>query len=315
MSTTESTDKSLRSKKVFTTLANLLGLQTEVKDKTHNNKIILNVSTDEPGRLIGRKGSSLDSMRLIMDRILQREEKGFPNIIIDVEGYEKKPREKRAPRKNDRRDNRQDRSERNEAPAKAKEEAPKAENVKVDAPKTEAKTQAPKQEAKKNDAPKTEAKTQAPKQEAKKNDAPKADAKPQAPKQEAKKNDAPKADKPQPTKQEAKKDDAPKTDKPQPTKQEAKKDDAPKTEAKTQAPKNDAPKKKKPTSRIEQQCRNAAKELKRWGESQHLPPMPEAECFKALDYFKADDEIIALIDEEKSFGAKKRVKLSLKNEA
>ena len=284
--TTESTAKSQKSKKVFTTLASLLGLQTDVKDKVHNNKIILNVSTDEPGRLIGRKGSSLDSMRLIMDRILQREEKGFPNIIIDVEGYEKKPREKRNnKRNNDRRGKRNE--ERNEAPAKAeKEEAPKT-DVKIDPP-VENKEQAPKTEQAK--AP-VEKKEQTPKQEAPKAEAPKA---------EEAKTEQPKTEAPAEKKEEAKSEqtEAPKTEQP---KTEAKKDEKPQQ------------KKKKPTSRIEQQCRNAAKEAKRWGEVVHLPPMPEAECFKALDYFKADEEIIAEIDEEKSFGAKKRVKLSLKD--
>ena len=59
------------------------------------------------------------------------------------------------------------------------------------------------------------------------------------------------------------------------------------------------------------QCRNAAKEVKRWGESTMLPPQAEAECAKVLEYFKNDKDLSAAIDESRSYGDKKRVRISL----
>jgi hypothetical protein len=52
--------------------------------------------------------------------------------------------------------------------------------------------------------------------------------------------------------------------------------------------------------------------VKKWGEDTYLPPMNEGDCFKVLDHFKADKEITAAIDESRTSGDKKRVKLSIK---
>ena len=53
-----STDKSKKGKDVFLTMVGLLGLKAEVKDEIRSKNIVLSVSADEPGRLIGRNGSS-----------------------------------------------------------------------------------------------------------------------------------------------------------------------------------------------------------------------------------------------------------------
>ena len=291
------TKESQNSKQVFNTIINLLGQKAEISDKYTGKHIVLNVTTEEPGRLIGRKGIALNSITHLMNLMLKRESPEHPHVIIDVHGIgedkrERPPRKERSERKpnnrkpNNRKPNNRDGEQANNDAPQAKKDAPKN-----DAPKAaEAKKDAPK-----NDAPKApEAKKEAPK-----NDAPKA----AEAKKEAPKADAPKA--PEATK-EAPKNDAPKAAE---AKKEAPKADAPKApEAKKEAPKKQEPK----LSRLQLECRNAAKEVKKWGDATYLPAMAEAECFKALDNFKNDKEIVATIDESRSNGDKKRVKLALK---
>ncbi len=241
----ENTQECDKSKRVFETVIKLLGQEAEVSPRSTGKNIVLNVTSEDPGRLIGRKGIALNSITHLMNLVLKRENSDHPHIVIDVKGKDEegKPRrEKRKPnnRRNNPRNNR-----------RREDEAPKTEDVAKEA---SDKTEAPKPEAKIAKAtPKVE------------------DVAKEAPKPEAKVEDVAK--------------------------------EAPKQEAKK------APKKK--LSRLEIECRNAAREVKKWGEDTYLPPMNEGDSFKALDYFKNDKEITAAIDESRSSGDKKRVKLTI----
>ena len=251
------TKESQNSKNVFNTIISLLGQKAEISDKYTGKHIVLNVTTEEPGRLIGRKGIALNSITHLMNLMLKRESPEHPHVIIDVHGIgedkrERPPRKEkreRAPRKDNRKDNRNESNEgANSAPA-AKQEASKKDEAPAKQEKSEAKAESTKKKA-------PEAKTETP----------------------AAKQDAPK------------KDEAP----------AAKQEEKPKA------------KPEQKLSRLQLECRNAAKEVKKWGDATYLPAMAEAECFKAIDNFKNDKEIVATIDESRSNGDKKRVKLALK---
>jgi len=50
----------------------------------------IDIKSDEAGRLIGRKGQYLESLELVMNRILRRQfadEPSTPWIVLDVDGY------------------------------------------------------------------------------------------------------------------------------------------------------------------------------------------------------------------------------------
>ena len=74
-----------------------------------------------PGRIIGRKGQALESLQLLVNRMMQKADAEFPHVLIDIDGYSRKPRERRkGPREDrgddgerrERRDSRDNRGER-----------------------------------------------------------------------------------------------------------------------------------------------------------------------------------------------------------
>ncbi len=70
----------------FKQLVSLLGLSTELKSKNERNTIYLHVKTDEPGRIIGRKGQTLNALQHLLNSILLNQKGVFPKVLIDVEG-------------------------------------------------------------------------------------------------------------------------------------------------------------------------------------------------------------------------------------
>lgn len=68
----------------FNQLTSLLGLAAEVNAKTDDKSIFLNVKTEDPGRLIGRNGQTLNSLQHLLNGILLNKGKSFPRVLIDV---------------------------------------------------------------------------------------------------------------------------------------------------------------------------------------------------------------------------------------
>ncbi|MBR2873972.1 MAG: KH domain-containing protein, partial [Lentisphaeria bacterium] len=54
------------------------------------------ISSDDVGRIIGRRGQTLESLQLILNRIVGRDDKEFPLVLLDIDGYAEG---ERAPRK------------------------------------------------------------------------------------------------------------------------------------------------------------------------------------------------------------------------
>ncbi len=70
----------------FKQLVSLLGLSAELQSKNERNTIYLHVKTNEPGRIIGRKGQTLNALQHLLNSILLNQKKVFPKVLIDVEG-------------------------------------------------------------------------------------------------------------------------------------------------------------------------------------------------------------------------------------
>ena len=76
--------------KATTTLATMLdylGLEASVKSHEKNGKIILTATSDDAGRIIGRKGKTLEDLQLLVNKMMQKGDEENPKIIIDVDGY------------------------------------------------------------------------------------------------------------------------------------------------------------------------------------------------------------------------------------
>lgn len=76
-----------KSSKTLSTMLDFLGLDGVVKAEKRPSKINLIVSSEDAGRIIGRKGQSLESLQLLLNRMMQNGSEDFPKIYIDIDGY------------------------------------------------------------------------------------------------------------------------------------------------------------------------------------------------------------------------------------
>jgi len=80
--------------KAATTLATMLdylGLEATIKSKEKNNRIYLTAVSEDAGRIIGRRGKTLEDLQLLINKMTQKGDDSSPKIVIDVDGYSKKP--------------------------------------------------------------------------------------------------------------------------------------------------------------------------------------------------------------------------------
>ncbi|MFW6414290.1 MAG: hypothetical protein ACOCZS_03205 [Verrucomicrobiota bacterium] len=64
-----------------------LGIPAEITGREQNDKIVLDISTSEPGRLIGRKGRSLWYLEYLLNRLAGHGLENPPPVVVDVDGY------------------------------------------------------------------------------------------------------------------------------------------------------------------------------------------------------------------------------------
>lgn len=76
----------------FSEMMSLLGFQIEITDTKQDRAITLFVNTDDPGRLIGRKGKYLESAEHLLNSMLKRDGGEIPRVSIDVDGYDRESR-------------------------------------------------------------------------------------------------------------------------------------------------------------------------------------------------------------------------------
>ena len=76
-----------KSKKILATMLDYLALDGTVKAEGKPGKINLLIASDDAGRIIGRKGQSLESLQTLVNRIMQKGEDPCPKIYIDIDGY------------------------------------------------------------------------------------------------------------------------------------------------------------------------------------------------------------------------------------
>jgi len=79
-----------KAQKTLSTMLDYLGLEAGIKVEGRNSKINLLVASDDAGRIIGRKGQSLESLQLLLNRMLQKANQDFPKVYIDIDGYSSK---------------------------------------------------------------------------------------------------------------------------------------------------------------------------------------------------------------------------------
>ena len=96
---------------VLAHMFDFLGIDANIRVENKPRSVNLYVSTEEPGRVIGHHGKTLENLQLIVNRIMQKTDSEFPKLYIDMEG----PRERRSERRAERPE-RSERPERGERP-------------------------------------------------------------------------------------------------------------------------------------------------------------------------------------------------------
>ena len=71
----------------------LLGIPATVEETVLEDGVLLDVKTEEPGRLIGRQGQTLSDLQYVTNRLLFQQDPSAPKIMVDVSGYRAQARE------------------------------------------------------------------------------------------------------------------------------------------------------------------------------------------------------------------------------
>jgi spoIIIJ-associated protein len=71
----------------------LLGFTATVEEHHLEDGLLLDVKTDDSGRLIGRQGQTLADLQYITNRMLFQQDPSVPKVMVDVSGYRAQARE------------------------------------------------------------------------------------------------------------------------------------------------------------------------------------------------------------------------------
>lgn len=84
---------SAQPKEIVAKLLGTLGFAATIEEHQLEDGLLLDVKTEDAGRLIGRQGQTLADLQYIANRILFQQDKNAPKITVDVGGYRSQARE------------------------------------------------------------------------------------------------------------------------------------------------------------------------------------------------------------------------------
>ncbi len=97
--------------KTLATMFDYLGLNGTFRVEEKGVKLAVKIASEDAGRIIGRKGQTLESLQLVLNRIMFKDNEEFPHVMLDIDGYgrsereprdgEDRPRRERRPRRDD----------------------------------------------------------------------------------------------------------------------------------------------------------------------------------------------------------------------
>jgi spoIIIJ-associated protein len=80
-------------KETLETILTSLGFPATVEEQKLEEGVLLDVKTDDAGRLIGRQGQTLSDLQYITNRLLFQQDASAPKVMVDVGGYRAQARE------------------------------------------------------------------------------------------------------------------------------------------------------------------------------------------------------------------------------
>src|SRR5215475_7859888 len=80
-------------KPILEELLKLLGFTATVEEHSLDQGFLLDVKTEDSGRLIGRQGQTLSDLQYITNRLLFQQDAAAPKVMVDVGGYRAQARD------------------------------------------------------------------------------------------------------------------------------------------------------------------------------------------------------------------------------
>lgn len=80
-------------KETLEKILTLLGFEAAVEEHKLDDGILLDVKTEDAGRLIGRQGQTLTDLQYITNRLLFQQDTAAPKVTVDVGGYRSQARD------------------------------------------------------------------------------------------------------------------------------------------------------------------------------------------------------------------------------
>lgn len=80
-------------KEIVEKLLGSLGFPATVEEHQFDDGLLLDVKTEDSGRLIGRAGQTLSDLQYLTNRILFQQDQNSPKVTVDVGGYRLQARE------------------------------------------------------------------------------------------------------------------------------------------------------------------------------------------------------------------------------
>ena len=74
-------------------ILDLLGFTATIEEHHLEDGLLLDVKTEDSGRLIGRQGQTLSDLQYLTNRLLFQQDPSAPKIMVDVSGYRAQARE------------------------------------------------------------------------------------------------------------------------------------------------------------------------------------------------------------------------------
>lgn len=75
-------------KEILDDILGFLGFVVEIQEsRNESGNAVLQIYTEESGRIIGRDGETLEALQFLVNRLLQAKDKDAPKVIVDCEHY------------------------------------------------------------------------------------------------------------------------------------------------------------------------------------------------------------------------------------
>jgi spoIIIJ-associated protein len=84
---------SAQPKETLKHMLDLLGFEATVEERSEDEHLLLDVQTEDSGRLIGRQGQTLSDLQYLVNRLLFQQDTSVPKVMVDVGSYRAQSRE------------------------------------------------------------------------------------------------------------------------------------------------------------------------------------------------------------------------------